>query len=233
MVPASTRACSGASRSRVPPRTTRSGLSPDPSPESHHPIAALRTRPPRYPVVVLSGVFRSACASNRPRRPQGDVSQRWAVSPTTPRSVGARRWGCPRARQFCCVRAAVAQSWKRGRKCCLPGFRGSRLRLPDHCGREVKPSTQFTTHDGCTLHAAVVVIACWANEHDEARFFPSVRHAFTLSRSRRPQTRWAALRSERGASDHCGERFDLLKGAPNENYWWTVALNTWSRCWGF
>jgi len=76
-----------------------------------------------------------------------------------------------------------AQSRKRGRKCCQPGFRVSGLRLPDQCGREVKPLTQFMTHDGCALHAAIVVITCWANKHDEATFFPWVHHSFTLSRS--------------------------------------------------
>ena len=69
------------------------------------------------------------------------------------------------------------QSGKGGQERCLPGTRGRGLRGPDHRGCEIEPSTQFVTHDGCALHAAVVVIAGWANEHDEAGFSASLHHA--------------------------------------------------------
>ena len=60
IVPSSIRDCSDGSRSRTPPRPTFRGSRPTPSPKSHDSRDALTARPPRWPVVVLFGVFRSA-----------------------------------------------------------------------------------------------------------------------------------------------------------------------------
>ena len=56
-------------------------------------------------------------------------------------------------------------------------FPGRGLWGPDDCGCEIEPSTQFVTGDGCALHAAVVVIAGGADEHDGAGFSTSLHHA--------------------------------------------------------
>jgi hypothetical protein len=70
------------------------------------------------------------------------------------------------------------QTGESGRERCVPGFEGGGLRDPDHRGFQIEASAQFMTHDGRALHAAVVVIAGGANEHDEARFSVSLHHAF-------------------------------------------------------
>jgi hypothetical protein len=162
IAPASINARSGGSKSRAPIRITFARFRSSPSPASHHPAAQVNTRPPRYPLVDVLGVFTvTLCIEphdGRVRATQGNNgkrSERRCTATLRGNQLDARVSEQPIkvARQF-------AQRWRSRCQLLAPQSRHRRIGGAQTCRLESQPPCQGVAHEPGTTMPAHFDLPC-------------------------------------------------------------------------